>query len=248
MKAVFESLDTTGDNKVERTELQSAVLSMGIPLDESTGIAELTGSSLGVSGQSVLDFDGFYAIIAKNQSKGDRLTVDTIFKIFLTLDATWECSWKDSGAPKQREKKSGTGKWAQKGSLSWQDLKNLASDLGEQVDNDVLKEMVAMLDQDEDGVLGPDDFYSAINHASLAIQQSKGTSPGRGPSGGGGDSPEAGGRRQTAFGRQTLSGGRQSTLVRTMTGSSDGDGALRRSMSQHSSGANSGGRSPSPRP
>jgi len=52
-------------------------------------------------------------------------------------------------------------------------LRGLVDDLGEQVDDDLLKDMILTLDLDEDEVLGPDDFYNAINHASVLMAQAK---------------------------------------------------------------------------
>merc|ERR1719377_98422 len=90
------------------------------------------------------------------------MNMEQIFQLFLQLD-----QWK-LGA-----KAGDKSKWAMKGVLTWQDLKGLASDLGEQIDDDMLKEMCTLLDADEDGVLGPDDFYNAINHAQVAIDEEK---------------------------------------------------------------------------
>merc|ERR1719405_136032 len=71
MKEVFEALDASGDGKVERSELKSAVLAIGINVDESsTGIQQLTGSTLTDSvGAAQMSFDQFYKIIAKHQAK-----------------------------------------------------------------------------------------------------------------------------------------------------------------------------------
>jgi len=89
----FEALDASGDGKVERSELKSAVLAIGINVDESsTGIQQLTGSALtDTAGSSLLDFDQFYKIIAKHQAKAEKFTVDNVFKMFLQLDSTWDC-------------------------------------------------------------------------------------------------------------------------------------------------------------
>merc|ERR1719387_2475110 len=63
--------------------------------------------------------------------------------------------------------------WAKKGCITYEDLKALTENLGEQVEEGYLKDMVLTLDWDEDGVLGPDDFYNAINHASQIMVEKK---------------------------------------------------------------------------
>jgi Ca2+-binding EF-hand superfamily protein len=199
MKEVFDALDISEDGKVERSELKSAVLAIGINVDESsTGIQDLTGSALGdtTTGASALDFEGFYRIIAKHKAKAEKFTVDNVFKMFLQLDKNFECPLATEAKTqpvkmkeKLKDKFSGSdqgykvkradglrqpdGEWQRKGCISWKDLRTLVNDLGEQVDDDVLKDMIIQLDHEENGVLGPDDFYNAINHASVLMVESK---------------------------------------------------------------------------
>jgi Ca2+-binding EF-hand superfamily protein len=200
MKEVFDALDISQDGKVERSELKSAVLAIGINVDESsTGIQDLTGAALGdtTTGASARDFEGFYRIIAKHKAKAEKFTVDNVFKMFLQLDKQHECMLateakaqptKVLGKMKEHMKKKfnketykisrtgnpqPTGEWQRKGCITWQDLRILVNDLGEQVDDDVLKDMIIQLDHEENGVLGPDDFYNAINHASVLMVESK---------------------------------------------------------------------------
>lgn len=179
MREVFEALDSSGDGKVERSELKSAVLAIGINVDESsTGIQQLTGSALqDTAGSSLLDFDQFYKIISKHKAKAEKFTVDNIFKMFLQVDSAWDCKLAgDATKAKSEPRKAAKNpneKWARKGCITWEDLKGLVEDLGEQVDDDVLKDMILTLDLDEDEVLGPDDFYNAINHASVLMAKAK---------------------------------------------------------------------------
>jgi Ca2+-binding EF-hand superfamily protein len=178
LKDVFDALDSSGDGKIERSELMSAILTMGIPMDEVTGgsMRELTHGPDGAS--SVMDFDTFVRVVAAGQEKGGaNLTAETLFQIFVDLDKKPECRWfektESTRKAMQRTKKDPVNGWAMKGALTWEDLKGLAEDLGEQVDDDYLKDMVSYLDADEDGVVGPDDFYNAIHHATQAIAQTR---------------------------------------------------------------------------
>jgi Ca2+-binding EF-hand superfamily protein len=172
MREVFDALDTSQDGHIEVSELKSAVLAIGINVDESnTGIQQLTGSTLtDTAGSAQMSFDQFYKIIAKHQAKGDKFTVDNVFKIFLQLDANHDCKLAGDASKKRVTKDEKRNKipekWQRKGCITWEDLKGLVEDLGEQVDDDVLKDMILTLDLDEDGVLGPDDFYQAINNGS----------------------------------------------------------------------------------
>merc|ERR1719160_1979701 len=125
MKEVFDALDASGDGKVERSELKSAVLAIGINVDESsTGIQQLTGSSLtDTAGSTLLDFDQFYKIIAKHQAKADKFTVDNVFKMFLQVDSAWDCKLAGDATKVRSEPRKGTKnsneKWARKGCITW---------------------------------------------------------------------------------------------------------------------------------
>merc|ERR1719169_337049 len=100
LKEVFDALDTSGDGKIERSELTSAILTMGIPMHEVTGgsIRELTHGPDGAS--SVMDFDTFVRVIVKGQEKAGATNVRT---------------------NRTRNVKGPGGKWAAKGCLTWED-------------------------------------------------------------------------------------------------------------------------------
>merc|ERR1719281_179592 len=155
MREVFDALDTSQDGHIEVSELKSAVLAIGINVDESnTGIQQLTGSTLtDTAGSAQMSFDQFYKIIAKHQAKGDKFKVDNVFKIFLQLDANHDCKLAGDASKKRVTKDEKRNKipekWQRKGCITWEDLKGLVEDLGEQVDDDVLKDMILTLDLDQ---------------------------------------------------------------------------------------------------
>jgi Ca2+-binding EF-hand superfamily protein len=176
VKIVFDALDADGSGTLERSEILSAISALGIPLQNSSAIEELCGGGARAD-HAALNFEKFAKLALA--SDVEDLHLDECVKLFMSLDRETQAhsAIESQGKAydtenKARIKNFGGNKgpkiapYAEKGALSWKDLKHLAHELGEEIDDEQLREMCRVLDRDGDGMLGPDDFYGAIASAT----------------------------------------------------------------------------------
>lgn len=57
--------------------------------------------------------------------------------------------------------------WNREGRITWDELKRVATDLGEDVDDKYIKKMFSKADLDDDGFVTFDDFYNIMTGSKI---------------------------------------------------------------------------------
>ncbi len=135
LKEVFEAFDSDGDGVLNPMDIRSAMTSYGFQAKKETIfhiMAEYDEEELGE-----LNFDAFLKMCAQNhnQKKNHK---NHIRHIYLKYDRS------------------------KRGYFDVNDLKRVARELGEKVEDEVLEEMVKSVDSDMDGKVTFEDFFNAM--------------------------------------------------------------------------------------
>mmetsp|Transcript_72945 Transcript_72945/g.194692 ORF Transcript_72945/g.194692 Transcript_72945/m.194692 type:complete len:178 (-) Transcript_72945:42-575(-) len=148
IKEAFDLFDTDGTGTIEAKELKVALRALGFEPkkeelkkligDLEKGNAQSGGNSGQPSG--TLDFNEFLAIMtAKMSEKDSKEQIQKAFQLF----------------------KGPSGK------ISFEDLKSVARELGENMSDEELGEMIKEADKDEDGEVSEDEFMRIIRKSTL---------------------------------------------------------------------------------
>merc|ERR1711990_616261 len=132
IKEAFDLFDTDGSGSIDVNELKVAMKALGMDA-KSEEIRKLINDS---DSDGTIDFDEFLAMMtARKQGEDTREDLLKVFKLF-------------------DDDKTGT--------ISFKNLKRVCQELGENMTDDELKEMMDWADKDGDGVLNEDEFINAV--------------------------------------------------------------------------------------
>ncbi|KAJ7657098.1 centrin 3 [Mycena olivaceomarginata] len=145
IKEAFELFDKNKDGAVDYHELKAAMLSMGgllLSLGFDLGKAEVLKilRDHGKSGEGLMNFENFAKIMSERILA--RNPMDEIRRAFQLFD------------------KDGAGK------ISFRDLRHVADDLNEPIDDDELKSMIEEFDLDHDGKINEQEFLAIMAQQS----------------------------------------------------------------------------------
>merc|ERR1712084_209194 len=134
VKDAFDLFDTDSSGAVSVQELIDAMVSLGI--DQKNEAVFSMIKEIDTDGSGELEFQEFLDMMtARLSDKTPRTEIEKVFK-------TWDND--------------------RTGEISLDNLKRVASELGEDVSNDELLEMVQRNDVDKDGAWTMDDFYAVM--------------------------------------------------------------------------------------
>ena len=135
IKEVFDTFDVDCDGVLNPMEIRSAMIKFGFQAKKETVFNIL--SEYDEESEGSLSFQSFINMCAKNhnQRKENKGHIRTIFIKYDTR---------------------------KQGYFDVDDLKKMAKDLGENADDEILKEMIESLDSNMDGKVTFDDFYNAM--------------------------------------------------------------------------------------
>ncbi|CAK9101052.1 unnamed protein product [Durusdinium trenchii] len=142
IKEAFDLFDTDGTGTIEAKELKVALRALGFEpkkeeLKKLVSDLDKSGSS---HGQGMLDFNEFLEIMtAKMSEKDSKEQIVKAFQLF----------------------KGPTGK------ISFEDLKAVARELGENMSDEELQEMIREADKDDDGEVSEEEFMRIIRRSTL---------------------------------------------------------------------------------
>ena len=132
---VFVSFDFDEDGKLNPMDIRSALTKYGYQAKKETAFQILAEYDEEEAGE--LDFESFLKMCAKNHNQKNE-TRAHIRSVYLRYDKT------------------------QKGYFDVNDLKQVAKELGEKVDDEVLQEMISSCDTNFDNKVTFEDFYMAM--------------------------------------------------------------------------------------
>merc|ERR1712178_154913 len=134
IKEAFDLFDTDGSGSIDVNELKVAMKALGMDA-KSEEIRKLI-NDIDSDGDGTIDFDEFLAMMTARKQGGD--TREDLLKVVNLFD----------------DDKTGT--------VSFKNLKRVCQELGENMTDDELKEMMDWADKDGDGVLTEDEFINTV--------------------------------------------------------------------------------------
>lgn len=139
LRQAFDLFDTNGNGKIDVKELRSAMQSLGFDTKNPT-IYQMIQDIDKSSGTEV-NFDEFLNLMTSRLAGSD--TKEDIQKIFDLFDDDHT------------------------GYISLQNLKRVAAELGENMDDAELLEMIERADFDRDGQISPDEFFTIMTQKTF---------------------------------------------------------------------------------
>ncbi len=134
IREAFNLFDADGSGTIDPKELTSAMESLGFEAKNQT-IYQMI-KDIDKDGSGAIDFDEFLDMMtAKMSDKDTKEDINKVFKLF-DDDTT--------------------------GKISMKNLKRVARELGETMNDAELQEMIDRADQDGDGEISPDEFYAIM--------------------------------------------------------------------------------------
>merc|ERR1711904_329926 len=134
MKEAFDLFDNDGSGAISVNELTSAMQSLGF--DVKHAVVYNMVADLDADGSGEIEFGEFLDVMtAKISDKNTKEEIDRIFKLF----------------DKDRN-----------GTLEADDLSRVCKELGEDMSEEDVREVIQRADLDGDGVVGLDDFYNVL--------------------------------------------------------------------------------------
>ena len=139
IKEAFDLFDTDETNSIDPKEIKQAMVSLGFDSKNQT-IYQMV-SDLDADGNGSIDFEEFLKLMTTRLSDKDSL--EDLKKVFYLFD----------------DEKTNF--------INIQNLRRVAKELGETMDDNELQEMIDRADTDNDGFVSFDDFYSILTKKSL---------------------------------------------------------------------------------
>ncbi|CAM9452269.1 unnamed protein product [Ectocarpus fasciculatus] len=134
IKEAFSLFDTEGKGAIDIRELKAAFRALGFQVKKQEIRGMLT--DVDKEGAASVSFNDFVEMVTPKVLARDPK--DEIMKIFALFD------------------EDGTG------GISFRNLKRVATELGENLTDDELQEMIDEADRDQDGVVNADEFYRVM--------------------------------------------------------------------------------------
>ena len=131
IREAFNLFDADGSGTIDPKELTSAMESLGFEAKNQT-IYQMI-KDIDKDGSGAIDFDEFLDMMTAKMS--DKDTKEDINKVFKLFDDDTS------------------------GKISMKNLKRVARELGETMNDAELQEMIDRADTDQDGEISPDEFY-----------------------------------------------------------------------------------------
>ncbi len=136
----FDLFDTDGRGTIDPKELRAAMQSLGLDAKNQT-IYQII-KDIDKDGAGEIDFDEFLDLMTSRLVGSD--SKEDIHKIFELFD----------------DDKTGY--------ISLQNLKRVANELGEQMNDAELLEMIERADTDQDGQISPDEFFKIMTQKTFS--------------------------------------------------------------------------------
>lgn len=139
LRQAFDLFDTDGSGTIDPKELRAAMQSLGFDTKNQTIYQMIQDIDKNCNGE--VDFDEFLELMTSRLAGSD--TKDDIQKIFELFD----------------DDKTGY--------ISLQNLKRVAHELGENMDDAELLEMIERADLDHDGQISPEEFFTIMTQKTF---------------------------------------------------------------------------------
>ena len=135
LKEAFQLFDTEHKGRIDSREFKAALRALGYDITKSDVIKCF--SDLGKTLEDSINYDEFMKVVIPHIKP--RNSREEIMKIFRLFD------------------EDNTGK------ISIKNLRKVAKDLGEDISDNELKELIKEADRDNDGLVSPEDFYRVMS-------------------------------------------------------------------------------------
>ena len=139
IKQTFKQFDTENKNRIETKQLKFAMRALGFE-PRKQEINRMV-DQMDKNKTGFIKYDDFFSVMAKRFTEKD--TNDEIMKAFQLFDSN------------------------QNGGINFDDLKRVAKELGENISDDELKEMITEADRDGDGVVNAKEFLWIMKKTCL---------------------------------------------------------------------------------
>lgn len=136
LKEAFDLFDSDKSGSIEIDELKRAMTSLGYDKKSQNRMVFQILENLDKNKDGQIDFDEFLDMMTARIS--DRDSREDIMKVFMLFD------------------QDGTGR------ITLDDLRVVAEELGEELNDEELREMISRADQDGSGSISPDEFYNIM--------------------------------------------------------------------------------------
>ncbi|CAG8706665.1 6417_t:CDS:2 [Funneliformis caledonium] len=146
IREAFDLFDTEGKGIIDIKELKLAIRALGFDPPKKAELKSMVSNiknQSSESGDNTIDFDNFNKMMTDKMS--ERNLNDEIIKVFQSFDDDH------------------TGK------ISFKNLKRVAKELGEEISDDHLREMIEEADLNGDGEVDEDEFMKLIKKTNLHI-------------------------------------------------------------------------------
>ncbi|KAM3139149.1 hypothetical protein pb186bvf_008747 [Paramecium bursaria] len=136
VKAAFDLFDHDGSGTIDPNELKAAFEELGFKGEAKFIYQVLAEVDSDNSGQ--IEFAEFLKLATAKVT--DRASRDQVEKVFSIYD------------------------WNKEGRITWDELKRVAQDLGEDMTDEQIQIMFKRADRDDDGFVTLEDFYNIVTH------------------------------------------------------------------------------------
>ncbi|CAD8064638.1 unnamed protein product [Paramecium primaurelia] len=143
VKQAFDIFDNDGSGSIDPQELREAFEASGIKTYHNKFIYQVLGE-LDTDNSGGIDFEEFLHLATAKVS--DKDTREQIQKVFNLYD------------------------WNKEGRITWDELKRVAQDLGEEMTDEEIQHMFKKADLDDDGFVTFDDFYNLMTQKEYGKQ------------------------------------------------------------------------------
>ena len=142
LRQAFDLFDTDGGGTIDPKELRAAMRSLGLETKNQTVYQMIQEIDKDKDSKGEIDFDEFLDLITSKLAGSD--TEEDIQKIFNLFDDD------------------------ESGFITLHNLKRVASELGERIDDAELLEMIERADLDQDGQISPKEFYRIMTYNTFS--------------------------------------------------------------------------------
>jgi Ca2+-binding EF-hand superfamily protein len=139
LRQAFDLFDTDGSGTIDPKELRAAMRSLGLESKNQTVYQIIQDIDKDSKGE--IDFDEFLDLMTSKLAGSD--TEEDVQKIFELFDDD------------------------QTGFITLHNLKRVASELGERMDDAELLEMIERADLDQDGQISPEEFFRIMTYKTF---------------------------------------------------------------------------------